>query len=95
MKSFFARRQGQWNFKSKMTSTNFSRKLDTTGRIMIPIRLREQMGMVPGRVYYFSTIEENGRKYICIDCGIANFSGKDVEEAVKIVEANGMKVSRE
>nr|DAN98127.1 MAG TPA: MraZ protein [Caudoviricetes sp.] len=31
-----------------MQETTFSRKLDSSGRIMIPIRLREQMGLTSG-----------------------------------------------
>lgn len=74
-----------------MIETGFSRKLDATGRIMIPIKLREQMGLTAGQVYYFTTVEENGRKYICIDCGSVSPT-TPLEEAVRIVEASGLKV---
>lgn len=69
-----------------MTETQFSRKLDSTGRIMIPVKLREQMNLTPGQVYYFSTMEENGRKYICIDCGPA-VTNEELEEAMRIIRA--------
>ena len=47
------------------------------------------MGLIPGREYYFSTLEKDGRRFICIDCGpIENTS---LEEAMKIVQANGLK----
>ena len=63
-----------------MQETTFSRKLDSSGRIMIPIRLREQMGLTSGQEYYFTTMVKDGRKYICI------------EEAMKIIQANGLKI---
>ena len=74
-----------------MGETAFSRKLDTSGRIMIPIKLREIMEMIPGQVYTFSTMERNGRKYICIDCGPA-VSDADFERAIQIIQASGLKV---
>lgn len=72
-----------------MQETTFSRKLDSSGRIMIPIRLREQMGLTSGQEYYFTTMVKDGRKYICIDCGSVDFS---LEEAMKIIQANGLKI---
>lgn len=74
-----------------MAETTFSRKLDSSGRIMIPIKLRDQMGLIPGREYYFSTMEKNGRRYICIDCGTVE-SPTSLEEAMQIVQASGMKI---
>lgn len=74
-----------------MTETTFSRKLDSSGRIMIPVKLREQMNLLPGQVYHFSTLENGGRKYICIDCGPA-ISNEELDRAMQIVQASGLKV---
>lgn len=74
-----------------MTPTQFSRKLDSSGRIMIPVKLREQMNLQPGQVYYFSTMEENGHKFICIDCGPA-ISNEELDEAMRIIRASGLKI---
>lgn len=57
---------------------------------MIPVRLRDQMGLVVGKEYYFSTMEKDGRRYICIDCG--SVDSTSLEEAMRIVQANGMKI---
>lgn len=57
---------------------------------MIPIRLREEMGMETGKEYYFFTHEINGRKYICIDCG--STPKTTLEEAMQIVQENGLKI---
>lgn len=81
---------GHQNLFIKMAETTFSRKLDSSGRIMIPVRLRDQMGLIPGREYYFSVMEKDGRRFICIDCG--SVENTSLEEAMKIVQANGLKV---
>lgn len=73
-----------------MAETTFSRKLDSSGRIMIPVRLRDQMGLITGKEYYFTTMEKDGRRYICIDCGPVDTTS--LEEAMKIIQANGLKV---
>lgn len=49
------------------------------------------MGLIAGQVYYFSTMEENGHKYICIDCGPA-ISNDELSKAMQIVQASGLKV---
>lgn len=56
---------------------------------MIPSKLREQMGMEAGREYSFLVHFENGRKFICIDCGDHE---TELERAMKIVQASGMKI---
>ena len=75
-----------------MIDTTYSRKLDTQGRIMIPIRLREQMNMQIGHEYNFYTLETNGRKFICIDCG-ASVTDKDLERAKQILVERGIFLS--
>lgn len=56
---------------------------------MIPIKLREQMGMEAGKEYSFFVHFENGHKFICIDCGTPE---TELEQAMKIVQASGMKI---
>ena len=52
----------------KMEKTMYARKVDSMGRITIPIRLREEMGIEIGKNYeYFKTEIEN-KKYLCIEC---------------------------
>ncbi len=73
-----------------MESTGFSRKLDSTGRIVIPKKLVEQMGLITGQEYSFYTLEDNeGRKFICIEC--PGIDAKTLEEARRIVEKYGLK----
>lgn len=70
-----------------MAESTYSRKLDAMGRIMIPVRLRDQLGLVLGREYTFEVHTINGRNYICIDCGM----NTELEEAMKLVQNAGMK----
>lgn len=73
-----------------MKDTGYSRKLDSTGRIVIPTKLREQMGLVAGQDYSFYTMEDDaGRKFICIEC--PGIDEETLAEARRIVEKYGLK----
>ena len=73
-----------------MQSTGYSRKLDSTGRLVIPTKLREQMGLETGQEYSFYTLEtDDGRKFICIEC--PGIDEQTLEEARRIVAKYGMK----
>jgi bifunctional DNA-binding transcriptional regulator/antitoxin component of YhaV-PrlF toxin-antitoxin module len=71
-----------------MAESTYSRKLDAMGRIMIPVRLRDQLGLVPGREYTFEVRTFNDHNYICIDCGM----NTELEEAMKLVKKAGLKI---
>lgn len=71
-----------------MAESTYSRKLDAMGRIMIPVRLRDQLGLVTGREYSFEVRQIDGRNYICIDCG----PNSDLEEAMRIVRKAGLRI---
>lgn len=73
-----------------MKETGYNRKLDTSGRIMIPSRLRDQLGLIPGQEYYFFTCEEKGHRFICIDVGAT--PEMTIEQAKQILQQNGMKI---
>lgn len=71
-----------------MKETEYARKLDPNGRLLIPIRLRESLGLQPGDTYTFYLHEEGGIQYLCIACG-----DTEITKARKLLEENGMKVS--
>lgn len=58
---------------------------------MIPSKLREQMGLVPGKEYSFYIHEQEGKRFICIDCGTPE-TNISLEQAMQIVQANGLKI---
>ena len=53
-----------------MIETKYTRTLDPMGRLVIPSRLRDELGFQIGDLYtfYLYTDEETGRQYLCIEC---------------------------
>lgn len=72
-----------------MLETKYSRRLDSNGRLVIPIRLREEMGLEVGQEYTFFKHEHEGKMYLCIECVELE---NEIERAKKILEAAGVKV---
>ena len=62
------------------------------GRIMIPIRLREALGLTIGKDYEFRVLEVDGRKYVGIDCGPV--ATTDLAAAIETLEKAGFSVSK-
>lgn len=61
----------------------YSRKLDSLGRIIIPAKLREDLGMQLGQEYEFGVRQIDGRNYLVIDCGIPD---EEYLKAMKIIQ---------
>lgn len=80
---------GHRKFLARMKETQFARRLDTSGRLVIPIRLREELNLKIGDTYSFFIYEENDEKYLCVKCPKAE---TELEKAMKIIQQNGMKV---
>lgn len=76
-----------------MEPLNCTRKLDTMGRVMIPIRLREQYGFEIGQEVPFYLHEIGTHKYLCIPCPGATDSR--ILDAIDLLEANGYNVESE
>ena len=64
--------------------------MDTMGRIIIPIRLREQVGLKIGNEYSFFLHEdaETGKRYICIEC--PSVTDEELEKARQLVQKYGL-----
>lgn len=73
----------------KMVETQYARRLDTSGRLVIPIRLREELGLTVGDVYQFFKYEANGKTYLCIECPEQE---TEIQKAIKLLQANGMTI---
>ena len=73
----------------KMVETQYARRLDTSGRLVIPIRLREELGLTVGEVYSFFKHEENGKTFLCIECPEQE---TEIQKAIKLLQANGMTI---
>lgn len=70
-----------------MKRTMYARKVDTTGRLVIPAKLREEMGIEIGETYEFYTTEEDGKRFLCIECPILE---TEIEKALKLLREAGI-----
>ena len=69
-----------------MTDTGYSRKIDSSGRIVIPANLREELNMNTGEEYHYFIGKSNGKTYLCIECyNVEN----EIEKAKRILRENG------
>lgn len=73
-----------------MVQTKYSRKLEQNGRLMIPVKLREEVNLQSGKEYQFFLHSENGHRFICIDCG-PEFTTDDIDKAVQLLQKAGVK----
>ena len=72
-----------------MKETEYSRRLDSSGRLVIPSKLREELRMEVGDSYDFYIHEHNGRTYLCVEC----FRKEDeIERAKRILQEAGIKI---
>ena len=72
-----------------MRQTEFARRIDTTGRIIIPSQLRTQLDIRPGDTHDFYIHEENGKTYLCIECF---HKENEVEKAKRVLRENGIQI---
>ena len=73
-----------------MKQTEYSRKVDSNGRIIIPSQLRDQLDIRPQDLLDFFIHEENGRTYLCIECIRVE---DELERAKRILREAGIEVN--
>lgn len=72
-----------------MTQTEYSRRIDATGRIVVPSQLRTQLQIHPGDNHDFYIHEIDGRTFLCIECfNLEN----EIERAKRILRENGISI---
>lgn len=69
-----------------MVHTEYARKIDSNGRVIIPSQLRDQLDIRPGDSMEFFIHEENGKTYLCIECYRVE---DEIEKAKRVLEAAG------
>lgn len=77
--------------ENKMTSLGMTRKLDSVGRIVIPKKLREQLHLLSDVEYQFFLHEDQGHKYLCLECPAPNES--ELAYARKLLENAGFQIT--
>lgn len=73
-----------------MTSLETTRKLDTTGRIVIPVKLRERLNFKTGDEYPFYIHSMNGEVYLCIKAPVK--IDVETQQAIDLLENRGYSV---
>lgn len=75
-----------------MTPLDVTRKLDSVGRMVIPIELRREFKLTEGVAYRFFLHEENNHKYLCIQCPGPDET--EIERAKALLQESGYNVSK-
>ena len=72
-----------------MEKTSYNRKMDASGRLIVPSTLREQLNMKPGDIYDFYLHEFEGDTYLCVCCtGLID----PVEQAKRVLREAGIDI---
>ncbi len=72
-----------------MLDTQYSRRLDSLGRLLLPEQLRDGLGLEAGTEYVFYTHEHKGKVYLCIETPGAK---SEVEKALEVLKKNGYNI---
>lgn len=72
-----------------MRETEFTRKIDGLGRLVIPSDMRNELNLLPGVLCKFYLHEYEGELYLCIKCPGAD---PKVQEAKEFLRNAGYKV---
>ena len=70
-----------------MVETEYSRRMDGSGRLVVPVKLREALFMSPGDEYVFFTHEIDGRTFLCVECYNKE---NEIERAKRILREAGI-----
>lgn len=72
-----------------MKQTEYSRKVDSNGRIIIPSQLRDQLFIRPQDILDFFIHEYEGRTFLCVECTRVE---DEVEKAKRILRDAGIEI---
>lgn len=82
----FSTHLGHQKNLTRMIDTQHSRRLDSLGRLVIPKKLREELGLESGTEYTFYKHEHEGKIYLCIEAPEAT---DEVAKALELLRQNG------
>lgn len=74
-----------------MVHTEYARKVDTNGRVIIPSQLRDQLDIRPGDALDFYIHEDGGRTFLCFECCRVE---NEIEKAKRVLEAAGFSLTK-
>ena len=70
-----------------MQATDYSRKIDSSGRLVVPAQLRDKLDLRTGDELIFYLHEMNGKTYLCVECPRAE---NEIEKAQRILREAGL-----
>ena len=71
-----------------MVKTEFARRIDSSGRLVLPAKLREQLNLNVGDVCDFFLYDDpEGKRFLCIEC--PDYIN-EIEYAKKILKEHGI-----
>ena len=70
-----------------MEKTEYSRKMDSGGRVVVPVQLRDKLDLRPGDEITFCLHEHEGKTYLCIECPRVE---NEIEKAQRILREAGL-----
>ena len=77
------------NFLEEMRDTEYSRKMDSSGRVVVPSSLRDQLDLRSGDECHFFIHEDNGRTFLCFECPRVE---DEIEKAKRILREAGINI---
>ena len=72
-----------------MIKTQYARRIDSVGRLLIPAPLRKELDLKDDEIYDFYIHEENGKSFLCIECGSRD---SEIQRAKELLERHGYKI---
>lgn len=70
-----------------MEKTEYSRKMDSGGRVVVPVQLRDKLDLRPGDEIVFYLHEHEGKTYLCVECPRVE---NEIEKAQRILREAGL-----
>ena len=70
-----------------MKQTEYARRLDSNGRLVIPAALRDELNIQAGDTFDFFVHAHNGKTYLCIECYRVE---DEIEKAKRVLREAGL-----
>ena len=70
-----------------MKQTEYTRKVDANGRVIIPSQLRDQLDIRPSDALDFYIHEHEGRTFLCFECPRVE---NEIEKAKRVLREAGL-----
>ena len=61
--------------------------MDSSGRLVIPSKLRDELNIQTGDMFDFFVHEQDGKKYLCIECYRLE---NEIEKAKRVLREAGL-----